>query len=134
MTQNAVKVEVENLSEVKRKLMIEVPSTEVTEEVDRAYRQLGKSAKVKGFRPGKVPRSILEMYYRKQIEEEVSDALVRRSLSEALKEKDLEPVHLSWPEPPPAAVAGEDYRYSVELEVTPKFDVGGLPGSGPGRP
>ena len=124
MTQNAVKVEVEDLSEVKRKLRIEVPSTEVTEEVDRAYRQLGKSAKVKGFRPGKVPRSILEMYYRKQIEEEVSDVLVRRSLSEALKEKDLEPVHLSWPEPPPAAVAGEDYRYSVELEVTPKFDVG----------
>ena len=124
MTQNAVKVEVENLSEVKRKLRIEVPSNEVTEEVGRAYRQLGKSAKVKGFRPGKVPRSILEMYYRKQIEEEVSDALVRRSLSEALKEKDLEPVHLSWPEPPPAAVAGEDYRYSVELEVTPKFDVG----------
>ena len=124
MTQNAVKVEVENLSEVKRKLRIEVPSTEVTEEVDRAYRQLGKSAKVKGFRPGKVPRSVLEMYYRKQIEEEVSDALVRRTLNEALKEKDLEPVHLSWPEPPPAAVAGEDYRYSVELEVTPKFDVG----------
>jgi trigger factor len=64
------------------------------------------------------------MYYRKQIEEEVSDALVRRSLNEALKEQDLEPVNLSWPEPPPAAVAGEDYRYSVELEVTPKFDVG----------
>jgi trigger factor len=124
MTPNAVKVEVENLSEVKRKLRIEVPSTEVTEEVDRAYRQLGKQAKVKGFRPGKVPRSVLEMYYRKQIEEEVSDSLVRRSLNEALKEQDLEPVHLSWPEPPPAAVAGEDYRYSVELEVTPKFDVG----------
>ena len=62
MTQNAVKVEVENLSEVKRKLRIEVPSNEVTEEVDRAYRQLGKSAKVKGFRPGKVPRSILEIH------------------------------------------------------------------------
>ncbi len=123
MTQSAVKVEIENLSEVKRKLRIEVPSSEVTEEVDRAYRQLGKSAKVKGFRPGKVPRAILEMYYRKQIEEEVSDALVRRSLGEALKEKELEPVHLSWPEPPPAAVAGEDYRYSVELEVTPEFKV-----------
>lgn len=128
MSQNAVKVEVENLSEVKRKLMVEVPSTEVTEEVERAYRQLGKSAKVKGFRPGKVPRSILEMYYRKQIEEEVSEALVRRSLSEALKEKDLEPVHLSWPEPPPPAVAGEDYRYTLELEVTPKFDVGDYQG------
>ena len=123
MTQSAVKVEVENLSEVKQKLMIEVPSNEVTEEVDRAYRDLGKHAKVKGFRPGKVPRSVLEMYYHKQIEQEVSDTLVRRTLNEALKEKDLEPVNLDWPEPPPAVVAGQDYRYSVEVEVTPKFEV-----------
>ena len=51
MTESAVKVEVENLSEVKRKLSIEVPASEVTEEVDRAYRELGKQAKVKGFQP-----------------------------------------------------------------------------------
>jgi trigger factor len=123
MTQSAVKAEVENLSEVKRKLMIEVPANAVTEEVDRAYRDLGKQAKVKGFRPGKVPRSVLEMYYHKQINEEVSEALVRRSLGEALKENDLEAVNLSWPEPPPAVVAGQDYHYSVEIEVTPKFEM-----------
>jgi trigger factor len=123
MTESALKVEIENLSEVKRKLKIEVPSTEVTQEVDRAYRQLGKRAKVKGFRPGKVPRSVLEMYYHKQIEQEVSDALVRRSLAEALKDQHLEPVNLSWPEALPPAVAGQDYRYSVELEVSPEFAV-----------
>ncbi len=123
MSQSAVKAEVENLSEVKRKLSIEVPADEVTGEVDRAYRELSKQAKVKGFRPGKVPRSVLEMYYHKQINEEVSEALVRHSLSVALKEKDLEAVNLTWPEPPPAVVAGQDYRYSVEIEVTPKFEV-----------
>lgn len=123
MTESAVKVEVENLSEVKRKLTIEVPSSEVTEEVDRAYRELGKKAKVKGFRTGKVPRSVLQMYYHKQIEEEVGEALVRRSLAAALKEKDLEAVNLTWPEPPPAVAAGQDYRYTVELEVTPDFEV-----------
>jgi len=123
MTESALQVEMENLSEVKRKLRIVVPSDEVVQEVERAYRELGKRAKVKGFRPGKVPRSILEMYYGKQVEQEVSDSLVRRSLGEALKEKDLEPVNLSWPEPPPPVVAGEDYRYSVELEVNPEFTV-----------
>jgi trigger factor len=61
------------------------------------------------------------MYYHKQIEQEVSDSLVRRTLSEALKDKELEPVNMSWPEPPPAAVSGEIYRYSVELEVPPEF-------------
>lgn len=123
MTECPIKVEIENLSEVKRKLRIEVPSAEVAQEVDRAYRELGKKARVKGFRPGKVPRSILELYYRKQVEQEASDNLVRRSLGEALKEKALEPVGLSWPEPPPQMVAGEDYRYSVELEVSPEFTV-----------
>jgi len=118
-----MKVEIETLNEVERRLRIEVASAEVDQEVERAYRDLGKRAKVKGFRPGKVPRPILELYYKKQVEQEVSDSLVRRSLGEALKEKDLEPVGLSWPEPPPAVVAGEDYRYSVVLEVPPQFEV-----------
>jgi trigger factor len=121
--EDAVKVEIEDLSDIKRKLKIAVPSAEVTHEVDRAYRELGKKAKVKGFRPGKVPRAILEMYYRKQIEQDVSDALVRRSLSEVLKDKALKPINLSWPEPPPPAVPGQEYRYSVELEVSPEFTV-----------
>lgn len=121
MTDSALQVEIENLSEVKRKVKIVVPSVEVTKEVDLAYRKLGKQAKVKGFRPGKVPRSILEMYYHKEIDQEVSDSLVRRSLAEVLKDKALEPVNLSWPESPPPVVAGQDFRYSVDLEVPPEF-------------
>ena len=123
MTESAVKVEVEDLSAVTRKMRIEVPAAEVTQEVDRAYRRLGKEAKVKGFRPGKVPRSVLELYYRKQVEHEVSEELVRRSLRDALKEKDLEPVSLNWPEAMPPVVAGEDFRFSVEMEVPPEFEV-----------
>src|SRR4030043_569655 len=97
MTERALKVEMENLSQVKRKLTIEVPSDEVTQEGDRAYRELGKRAKVKGFRPGKVPRSILEMYYHKDVDHDVSETLVRRSLGEDLKDKGLEAINLSWP-------------------------------------
>ncbi len=114
-------IQMENLSDIKRKLHIVVPSTEVTAEFDRAYRDLGKKAKVKGFRPGKVPRSVLEMYYKKQVQDEVSDALVRRSLSEALKDKSLEAVGFNWPEPLPPVVFGEDFRYLVEVEIPPEF-------------
>jgi len=128
MTETALKVEVEDLSAVKRKLRIEVPSAEVVQEVNQAYQKLGKQAKVKGFRPGKVPRSVLELYYRKQVEQEVSEELVRRSLREALKEKALEPVSLNWPEPLPAVVAGEDFRFSVEMEVPPEFEVANYQG------
>jgi trigger factor len=123
MTETAIHIEMEDLGEVKRKLAITVPKAEVNQEVDRAYRDLGKRAKVKGFRPGKIPRSVLEMYYKKQVEEEVSENLVRRSLGEAIKEKDLNPVGMNWPEPAPPIVEGEDYRYVVELEIPPQITV-----------
>jgi trigger factor len=114
-------IQMENLSDIKRKLQIVVPSAEVTEEFNRVFKDLGKRVKVKGFRPGKVPRSVLEMYYKKQVQDEVSDALVRRSLAEALKDKDLEAVGFNWPEPLPPVVSGEDFRYLVEVEVPPEF-------------
>lgn len=121
MTETLIQVELEDLGQVKRKLAIVVPKEEVSQEMDRAYRDLGKRAKVKGFRPGKVPRTVLAMYYKKQVEQDVSDALVRRSLQEALQEKDLKPVGLNWPEPLPPVREGEDFRFVVELEVAPEF-------------
>lgn len=114
-------IQMENLSDIKRKLHIVVPSSEVTAEFNRVYKDLGKKVKVKGFRPGKVPRSVLEMYYKKQAEDEVSDALVRRSLAEALNHNALEAVGFNWPEPVPPVVAGEEFRYQVEVEVPPEF-------------
>jgi len=110
MTETAIHVEMEDLGEVRRKLAITVPA-------------LGKRAKVKGFRPGKVPRAVLELYYKKQVEQDVSDALVRRSLEQALQEKNLNPVGMNWPEPIPPVVEGQDYRYVVELEIPPTLTV-----------
>ena len=121
MMETNTDIQMENLSDIKRKLQIVVPSAEVTEEFNRVYKDLGKKAKVKGFRPGKVPRSVLEIYYKKQVQEEVSDALVRRSLAEALKDKSLEAVGFNWPEPLPPVISGEDFRYQVEVEVPPEF-------------
>ena len=121
MTELNTNVQVENLSDIKRKLQIVVPSSEVEAEFDRAYKDLGKRAKVKGFRPGKIPRSVLEMYYKKQVQEEVSENLVRRSLGEALRDVSLEAVGFNWPEPLPPVISGEDFRYQVEVEVPPEF-------------
>jgi trigger factor len=121
-------IQMENLSDIKRKLQIVVPSSEVTAEFNRIYKDLGKKVKVKGFRPGKVPRSVLEMYYKKQVQDEVSEALVRRSLTDALKEKSLEAVGFNWPEPVPPVLEGEDFRYQVEVEIPPEFTAGNYRG------
>ncbi len=123
MTDFPIKVDVEQVSEIKRRLDIVVPEAEVAKAMDQAYRDLGKRAKVKGFRPGKIPRSVLELYYKRQVEEDVSDSLVRRSLGEACKEKGLNPVNLDWPEPVPPVVAGQDFQFRVDMEVPPEFTV-----------
>ncbi|MDD3580338.1 MAG: trigger factor [Desulfobacca sp.] len=118
-----MKVEIEEISPVQRKLWIEVPSQEVVGNLDRAYKNLKKKAKVKGFRPGKAPRSILERLFKKQVEEEVTQDLLRISLDEALKEVKLQPLMLQLPQQLPALSQQDNFKYSVDLEVAPDFTV-----------
>ena len=116
-----MEVKVEEISPVERKLSVAVPSQQVDKQMDLAYRTWSQKAKVKGFRPGKIPRSILQRYYGKEIEEHVSEELLRQSLNEALDEAKLQPVMVKMPQNLPPLVQGETFSYSVELEVAPEF-------------
>lgn len=116
-----MEVKVEELSPVERKLLVAVPSQSVAQQMDEAYRQWGKRAKIKGFRPGKVPRTILKRYFGKEIEEQVSQELFRQSLNEALDEVKLQPVTVKMPNVLPPLVEGDAFQYSVEVEVAPEF-------------
>jgi trigger factor len=117
----SMEVKVEEISPVERKLSVAVPSQQVDKQMDLAYRTWSQKAKVKGFRPGKIPRSILQRYYGKEIEEHVSEELLRHSLNEALDEAKLQPVMVKMPQNLPPLVQGETFSYSVELEVAPEF-------------
>jgi len=117
----SLKIDVEETSPVLRKLTVAVASQEVDQKINNAYQVWGKKAKVKGFRPGKAPRPILQRYFGKQIEEEVSQELLRASLDEAIKEVNLHPVMIRFPDKFPPLVAGDDYRFAVEVEVNPDF-------------
>jgi trigger factor len=117
-----VKVEVEQLSGVKCKLSIEIPAKKVTEALDRAYQDLRRKVKLKGFRPGKVPRSILERYYGDRIQYEVTQTLIQESYPKSLEEKDLSPV--SQPDIQDVQFRpGEDFRYTAVVEVKPRIDL-----------
>ncbi len=116
-----MEVRVEELSPVERKLIVAVPSQQVAQQMDQAYRSWGKRANIKGFRPGKVPRPILKRFYGKEIEEQVSQELFRQSLNEALDEAKLQPVTVKMPNALPPLVEGDAFQYSVEVEVAPQF-------------
>jgi trigger factor len=112
---------VEDVSSVKKTLHIEIPQDEVVRELDKAYDQLKKSAKVKGFRPGKVPRSVLERMFKKDVHADVSSKLIQSSFIDAIKQTELNIVGNPELDPPELA-ADSSYKYDATVEITPEID------------
>jgi len=116
-----MKVNVEDVSSVKKTLHIEIPEETVVKELDTAYMQLKKNAKVKGFRPGKAPRSVLERMYKKDVNADVLSRLIQSSFADAVKETDLKIIGSPKVDPPDLEAKGA-YAYDAEVEVRPELD------------
>ena len=121
MSDISAAVKIEDISSVKKKLSFDIPWADVKNELDTVYRKVGKTAKIKGFRPGKIPRAILESYYREQAEEETVTNLVNRYYWEALKEKEIPSV--THPQIEQKGIEAEkDFTFSATIEVEPIID------------
>ena len=116
-----MQVTVEDVSSVKKILHIEVPKDQVIRELDKAYNHLKKNAKVKGFRPGKAPRSVLERLYKKDVHGDVSSKLLQDSFVEALKETELNIVGNPKIDPPELEEKSP-YKYDATVEVKPEIN------------
>ena len=113
---------IEEISQAKRRLNIEIEAEEVTKKLDQAYKQLSKRVKIKGFRHGKAPRKILEQYYGTQIMNDVKNDLLTESFSKVIEETKLFP--LGTPSIEDEAIRpGENFKYSILMEVRPEFEL-----------
>lgn len=113
-----MQVTVEDLSTIKKTLHIEIPQDQVARELDSAYNQLKKKAKIKGFRPGKAPRSVLERMFKKDVHADVSSRLIQESFIDALKETDLQIIGNPSLDPPELN-ADQPYHYDATVEIRP---------------
>lgn len=118
-----MKVEVETLSSVKKRLDIQIPKDVVAHELASAYRDLGKKIHIRGFRPGKVPLDILKGYYGSGVKEEVMAKLIEDSYSQALDQTQINPVSDPIVEKKVDLKEGEDFKYSITVEVKPDISV-----------
>ena len=116
-----MQVTVEDLSSVKKILHIEIPKDKVTSELDAYYQNLKKTAKVKGFRPGKTPRSVLKRMFKKDVHADVSSKLIQNSFLDAIKETELNIVGNPKVDPPGLEENGP-YKYDATIEVSPKIE------------
>ena len=120
-------VTLEDLTPVRKKLTIEVPAEVVAAELDRTFAQVGRQARMAGFRPGKAPRSVLERSFGPQVRREVLGRLVERSFQKAVETHKLNVVG-----PPDvdadALTPGQALRYAATVEVRPAITLGALRG------
>jgi trigger factor len=117
-----MKTSLEDITSIKKKLSIEIGSEEVDKKLNKAYRELGKKAKVPGFRPGKVPRKILERRFAEQVAEDVTRDLINESFPRAIEEVKTFPLGVPSLEKE-TLKQGQDFMYSAVMEVRPQFGV-----------
>jgi trigger factor len=121
-------VKIEDISSIRKKLSFEVAADQVDAEIEKAYRKIAKTAKIKGFRPGKVPRPVLEQYYSPQVEEQVLGRLINDSYFRALSEHSIPAV--SDPEIVESSPLekGKPFAYEAQVDVKPVVEAGDYQG------
>ncbi len=115
-----MKVQVETLDSVRKKVEVILPEETVAGIRESIYDEIRKNAKIKGFRQGKVPKSILIQYYKDYIEEETRKRVLQETMFDALKEAKVEPVI----EPVVDFLENaQEPGYSLECEILPEVQL-----------
>jgi trigger factor len=112
---------------LERRLEVAVPEQRVSTEVESRLKQLSRTARLKGFRPGKAPYSVIQKQFGEQVRGEVIGDLIRSSYAEAVNQEKLNPA--GGPRIEPVAVQpGADLKYTATFEVMPEVAVKPLEG------
>ena len=117
-----MKIELTDLSPVKKSLAVEVDAEEVSKETDAVLRRYASQVRLPGFRQGKAPVDMVRKRFAKEIEDDVRERLISRLWREATQEKGLHP--LGDPVLDDLAhESGSPFRFKTTFEVLPRFDV-----------
>jgi len=120
-----MKTEFTDVSETQKTLTIEIPTEVVDAEIDRIARGYTKQARLPGFRPGKVPQTIVKQRFKEQILHDVMHGLIPRAVEEALQQRGIEPV--DTPNIKDVALEeGRPLKFTAAVETVPAFDPGDL--------
>ena len=120
-----MQVSVENTSALERRMTIGVPAERIETEVNKRLQQTARKAKIPGFRPGKVPMSVIRQRYEDGARQEALGDLIQATFYEAVVEQKLNPAGAPAVEPK-SFEKGKDLEYVATFEVFPEFSVAGF--------
>ena len=117
-----MQVSVETTQGLERKLTITVPAETVDVEVKNRLRQIAKTQKINGFRPGKVPPSVIQKRYGKAVREEIAGEVMQRNFVEAIIAEKINPAgRPAFTEK--SNVDGQDLEFEAVFEIYPEVEL-----------
>ena len=117
-------VTVESTGALERRMRVEVPIERIESEVDTRLKSVGRTAKIKGFRPGKVPATVVRKRYGKQVRQEVLGEIMQKSYSDAVMQENLQPA--GGPQIETEDEDGKTFAYVATFEVMPEVELNDL--------
>ena len=114
-------VTVESTGALERRMRVEVPIEHIESEVDTRLKSVGRTAKIKGFRPGKIPAKVVRKHYGTQIRQEVLGEMMQKSYSDAVAQEKLRPA--GGPKIETEDEDGKTFAYVATFEVLPEVEL-----------
>lgn len=115
-----MQVSVEKAKGLERKIKVQLPSEQFESACSERLRSIAKTAKLDGFRPGKVPQSVIQKKYGETVQHEVLSDMIKNSYGKAIDQEKLKPAGLPQIDSQPP-LAGQDVEYTATFEVFPEF-------------
>ena len=123
-----MQVSLENTGALERRLTVEIPEEQIQQVVDTRLKDLSKKVKIKGFRPGRVPMSVVRQRYGLQVRYEVSNETMQQSLQQAIRDQKLRPASMPRMDEEPQGVEKGNLRFTAIVEVFPEIGPLDIPG------
>ncbi|HJP38809.1 MAG: trigger factor [Gammaproteobacteria bacterium] len=120
-----LQVSVEALEGLEKRMTVTIPAALIEAEIDTRLLSVGRKAKLKGFRPGKVPPKVIRQHYGAGVRQEVLNEMVQSSYTAALDQEKLRPAAMPTLEQS-APESGADFSFSATFEIFPEFQLDGL--------
>jgi trigger factor len=117
-----MQAQIRDIDPVTIEVQVEVPWDRVQKGLDETFGKLAKTAKIKGFRPGKAPRSVVVQLFQREVRGDVANALVEESLIAAVKQHELPVVSNAQIETIPPIQDGKPLAFTAKFEVRPKIE------------
>jgi trigger factor len=112
-------VTVESTGTLERRMRVELPAERIEQEIETRLKKVGRTVRIKGFRPGKIPPKVVRQRYGGQIRQEVISDLMQKSYSDAVIQENLNPA--AGPKIVPEATSnGKGFAYVATFEVLPE--------------